>query len=372
MRAIAIFGIIAVAGAVAISVSTKPATSQSPDDKARCLSISDVDRRVECLENAEERTKTAPSPMPPAPPQVDRELECRNPQDAALCRELEREQGFRGSRPQPPTDAYRPPPAQVPPQYGMPKPSFNCADAATVIEQAICSDATLAQWDGHMGRLYRQGLSIQNNSPSFVADQRRWRALRDNNCSGTEFIETKSCVLEMTKARVGGLAAVVAANGGNPNSSPPISAPVPNPPPPPVAPARTVKTNPLSLPTAPSTAQAPKPEAGVAALERAALTMANSNSAQLLQTLIGLESPNVHTDFNPHTKQYTTLLTCSESAVKRGSRSAVGLLRNECAREYLDWFPTCDQSGEEAASCAVFALHGARLDIEHFLKWGSF
>src|ERR1039457_3351284 len=115
--------------------------------------------------------------MRPAPPQDDRELDCRNPQDAALCRELERDQGMiRGGRPQPPTDADRP---QAPAQYRIPPPSFNCARPATVIEQAICSDATLAQWDARMGQLYRQALSIQNNSPTLIADQNRWRAQRD-------------------------------------------------------------------------------------------------------------------------------------------------------------------------------------------------
>jgi uncharacterized protein YecT (DUF1311 family) len=103
----------------------------------------------------------------------------------------------------------------------VPQPSFNCARATTAIEQAICSDSTLAQWDAHMGQLYRQALAIQNSSPALKGDQSRWLALRNSNCSGINFTETKSCVLEMTKARVGGLAAVIAANGGNPNSSEP-------------------------------------------------------------------------------------------------------------------------------------------------------
>jgi hypothetical protein len=165
--------------------------------------------------------------QPAFTPQEDRELDCRNPQDAPLCREYERQQAIRGGRLPAPTGAYRPPLAPAPTQYGVPKPSFNCARAATVIEQAICSDATLAQWDARMGQLYRQALSIQNNSPTFIADQNRWRTLRNSNCSRTNLSETKSCVLAMTKARVGGLAAVVAANGGNPNSSASTAAPVP-------------------------------------------------------------------------------------------------------------------------------------------------
>jgi uncharacterized protein YecT (DUF1311 family) len=221
MRAIAIIGISAVASGIFLSLSTLSAWSQSPNVRARCLSISDVDQRVECLENSGGSVQTAPSAMRPAPPPEDRELDCRNPRDVPLCREYERQQAIRSGRPQPPVGAYRPPAAQEPAQYDMPQPSFNCARATTIIEQAICSDSTLAQWDLHMAELYRQALAIQNNSPALKADQARWRALRDNNCGGTNLNETQSCVLAMTKARVGGLAAVVAANGGNPNSSEP-------------------------------------------------------------------------------------------------------------------------------------------------------
>jgi uncharacterized protein len=254
MRAIAVIGIAAIAGGIFLSLSAPPAWAQSPNERARCLSIADVDSRVDCLENLRGRAQTAPSPMQRISPQEDRELDCRNPQDAPLCREYERQQGIRSGGPQLPTDAYRPPPAQAPAQYGMPSPSFNCARATTVIEQAICSDATLAQWDARMGQLYREALSIQNNSPTLIGDQSRWRAMRNSNCSRTNLSETKSCVLAMTKARVGGLAAVVTANGRQPNSSEPTAAPVPNPWPAPTAPARTVTTNPLSLPRAPDAA----------------------------------------------------------------------------------------------------------------------
>ena len=70
-----------------------------------------------------------------------------------------------------------------------------------------------------MGQLYRQALGIQSNSRTLFDDQRRWLALRDSRCRGTILDAIKSCVLEMTKARVAGLAAVVAANGAIPVSS---------------------------------------------------------------------------------------------------------------------------------------------------------
>src|SRR5665213_2127504 len=106
MRAIAIIGIAAVASGIFLSLSIPPAWSQSPNERARCLSIAEVDSRVDCLENLRGRAQTAPSPMPRISPQEDRELDCRNPQDAPLCREYERQQGIQGLRPPSHTGAY--------------------------------------------------------------------------------------------------------------------------------------------------------------------------------------------------------------------------------------------------------------------------
>src|SRR5665213_1359794 len=227
MRAIAIIWIGAVASGIFLSLSIPPAASESSTERMRCLSIADVDQRVECLENAGTSAQAAPSAMRRISPQEDRELDCRNPQDAPLCREYERQQGIRSGGFQAPSGTYQPLAAQLPVQYGTSQPSFNCARATTAIEQAICSDATLAQWDARMGQLYRQALAIQNNSPTLTGDQSRWRALRNSNCSGTNLSDVKSCVLEMTRARVEGLVTIVAANGEN-NLSPPTVAPVPS------------------------------------------------------------------------------------------------------------------------------------------------
>jgi uncharacterized protein/RNA polymerase subunit RPABC4/transcription elongation factor Spt4 len=118
MRASAIIGIAAIVVAFAAFVSSKPANSQSPNNNARCLSLSNIDQRVACLESAAAEARAAPS-------SEDRELDCRNPQDAAQCRELETRQGIQST----------------------PKPSFDCAKATYSDEQAICSNAELAQLD---------------------------------------------------------------------------------------------------------------------------------------------------------------------------------------------------------------------------------
>jgi uncharacterized protein len=91
------------------------------------------------------------------------------------------------------------------------QPSFDFGKAATTIEQAICGDNLLAQWDAKMGQLFRQAQSIQANRRQLTNEQRQWIALRQSKCISSDPSLIKSCILEMTKARVGGLAAVVAA-----------------------------------------------------------------------------------------------------------------------------------------------------------------
>ncbi len=106
MRAIAIVGIAAFAWAVAVFVSYDVANSQS-------------------YEIAQ-----------PTPRNEDRALDCRNPRDAAQCRELER--GL--------TNSGRNHQSQVA-QTGTFKPSFDCAKATYPDERAICSNAELSQLD---------------------------------------------------------------------------------------------------------------------------------------------------------------------------------------------------------------------------------
>jgi hypothetical protein len=142
-----------------------------------------------------------------------------------------------------------------------------------------------------------------------------------------------------------------------------------------------VTSNPLSLPTAPTSVTPPadrqvpvsatkiKPEeqAAVTALDQIARTMAKSNSAQLLQALNGLVSSNGRVATSQSgTTPYLTLINCTGNAVKQGTRDAVALLRNECAHEYFDFFPDCVRTGQPTTACAVMALQASRLAIEGF------
>src|SRR5665213_4455026 len=153
MRAIAIIWIGAVASGIFLSLSIPPAASESSTERMRCLSIADVDQRVECLENAGTSAQAAPSAMRRISPQEDRELDCRNPQDAPLCREYERQQGIQGLRPPSHTGAYpstSPERAVKTSPLSLPKPPDQLATSPQPQEkpaQAIASQKSAAEAD---------------------------------------------------------------------------------------------------------------------------------------------------------------------------------------------------------------------------------
>ena len=87
-------------------------------------------------------------------------------------------------------------------------PSLDCAKTSTPVEAAICGDGTLARWDAEMGRIYHQALRAQNSSKALVDDQHRWVAARNQCAANPQTM--KDCILEMTKKRTAGLAAIAA------------------------------------------------------------------------------------------------------------------------------------------------------------------
>lgn len=58
-------------------------------------------------------------------------------------------------------------------------PSFNCDDATTIIEKAICADSALSKLDGDLGRIYRQALL---RDPSVKGSQIKWIKDRNSDC----------------------------------------------------------------------------------------------------------------------------------------------------------------------------------------------
>jgi uncharacterized protein len=88
--------------------------------------------------------------------------------------------------------------------------SFDCNKAASRIEILICSDSVLAQLDAQMGQAYLQALKSQSNSATVVNDQRRWLASRDTRCGSSILSLIRTCLIQMTTARIAGLAAAAA------------------------------------------------------------------------------------------------------------------------------------------------------------------
>jgi uncharacterized protein YecT (DUF1311 family) len=138
---------------------------------AGCLSITDVDERIECLEGRVS-----------APPPATMVIPNQNP-----------------SRQRPTSIA----------------PSFDCRSAATSIERAICSNELLSDWDARMGQAYQRAMRTGNSSSQLQENQRLWLAQRNRICgSGSEI--TQSCLLEITRQRVTALSEISANIVGDP------------------------------------------------------------------------------------------------------------------------------------------------------------
>ena len=83
------------------------------------------------------------------------------------------------------------------PDPRAPLPLFDCARAATAIEQAICSDQALAQLDRRVAEAYawRLQLEAQGGQPPVVKDQQvAWLADRDAACGGLSGAALVSCL----------------------------------------------------------------------------------------------------------------------------------------------------------------------------------
>lgn len=126
----------------------------------RCLSISNIDQRIECLEGRLPIDESVAGPLPSV----------RN------------------------------------------VPSFNCAKANTSIEYAICSDTILSEWDSRLGEVYRTALNSSTNGQAIAENQRRWLQSRNQTCGLLPQGPIHQCLLEMTVSRVSQLGAL--ASGG--------------------------------------------------------------------------------------------------------------------------------------------------------------
>ncbi len=71
--------------------------------------------------------------------------------------------------------------------------SFNCAQARTPIENAICYNRTLDRLDTEMGRLYHEA---RYTIPGIKTQQRHWIEHRNRRCGANE-----SCLIRLTRQR---------------------------------------------------------------------------------------------------------------------------------------------------------------------------
>lgn len=130
----------------------------------RCLSIADVNERIDCLESGGANSNA--------------------------------ETSFRQNA--------------RPPKETIVGPSFDCRAAASSIERAICSDPTLSEWDYRMGQQYQAALRARKDgsTQSVLESQRAWLIQRNLRCSSIADTAIWNCLLEMTKQRADTLAKV--------------------------------------------------------------------------------------------------------------------------------------------------------------------
>lgn len=144
-------------GSIVSDTLASPAIAQDSRIK-RCLSIVDINERVDCLE-----TGTA---------------------ETALGSQPERGQS----------------------KLVAPSPSFDCRAARTLTERAICSDTTLSDWDLRLAKAFQQALQASRDRQVLIDDQRTWLTQRDSSCTIDAMLAVSSCILEMTKSRARSLA----------------------------------------------------------------------------------------------------------------------------------------------------------------------
>lgn len=170
-------------GAAAILTYIALACSAAAQDAgriSRCVTIQDVDQRIECLEGRSSAPDVgAPTPGLPRAPQLG--------------------------------------------------PSYDCRMATASIERAICGDATLSEWDLRMGQQYQQALRLRKgpDRQALIESQRSWIQQRNTGCGAAAGNAVWTCVLEATKQRLATLSEAPPSNfDPTPTASPSPQIPV--------------------------------------------------------------------------------------------------------------------------------------------------
>jgi uncharacterized protein len=168
-------------GGLLILVASQVPISAQVRDTRRCVSITDVNARIDCLEGI-----TSPG-----------------------------------------ADVVQPPNAP-PVNQAVVAPSFDCRFAGNSIERAICADPTLSEWDARMGQLYQQVLKMQKGTSgqSLLEGQRAWVQQRNSRCGAVADSAFFNCLLAATKDRLDTLSQLaVVNNDAMAQILPPVPAP---------------------------------------------------------------------------------------------------------------------------------------------------
>jgi uncharacterized protein YecT (DUF1311 family) len=137
-----------------LTLTSGVAASQDRSNSVRhCLSIVDVNERIECLE-----TGSIPDP-----------LSLATPNQASRARTL---------------------------------PSYERRLARTTTERTIRPDATPSQWDVRMGQALQQAVRKSKDKPSLLEGQRLWLVERNKRCGAPGDSTFAACSLEVTKQHV--------------------------------------------------------------------------------------------------------------------------------------------------------------------------
>jgi len=89
-----------------------------------------------------------------------------------------------------------------------PLPSFDCADARSAVELAICSDMTLAQLDRRTAEAFNMRLrfeALSSQPPVVRAQQRAWLGVRDAACNGRPDVALVTCLQQQYALRLNAL-----------------------------------------------------------------------------------------------------------------------------------------------------------------------
>jgi uncharacterized protein len=190
----------------AMQLAVVPCVAQDRSVTAKCLSLQNIDERVDCLESGGASSNVSQPVLPAKPIRVG--------------------------------------------------PSFDCRAATTSIERAICGDPDLSEWDARMAQQYQQVQRQRKaaDAQALLESQRSWIYQRNTACGAVAGTAVWSCIMDMTKQRIAALSETPATVVEAPSAPPPSQTSPSN------QAQTTLKNQGLPSPSPPSTLSADPPQ----------------------------------------------------------------------------------------------------------------